>query len=56
VDIWPFRAARAPVAAPAPQKRAEPAFSQNLTKAQWWSYLFCRVIVFAALLHSKLSI
>jgi hypothetical protein len=56
VDVWPFRAAMAAVPAPTPMKRPEPRFSQNLSKAQWWSYLFCRIIVFFALFHSKLSI
>jgi hypothetical protein len=56
VDVWPFRPANAAAPAPAQVKRAEPRFAQNLTKAQWWSYLFCRIIVFFALFHSKLSI
>jgi hypothetical protein len=54
VDVWPFRPAAAP--APAPVKRVEAPFVRNFTKAQWWSYLFCRIVVFFALFHSKLSI
>jgi hypothetical protein len=31
-------------------------YAQNLTKAQWLSHLFCRVIIFFALFHSKLPV
>lgn len=52
VDIGPFRASNEP--APA-RRMALPSF-RNLSKAQWWSSLFCRIIVLFALFHSKLNI
>lgn len=56
VDIWPFRPASvASVSRPA-AKPVTATYAQNLTKAQWWSYLFCRVIIFFALFHSKLTV
>jgi hypothetical protein len=61
VDVWPFRVAPAVPAAkvagqPETAKAVRPVYAQNLTKAQWLSHLFCRVIIFFALFHSKLPV
>jgi hypothetical protein len=55
VDIGPFRAAGAPKRQ---KKASQPAgkYARNLTKAQWWSYLFCRLVIVVALLHSRTNI
>ncbi len=56
VDIWPFRPA---AAANASRQSAQPTtamYVRNLTKAQWWTHLFCRVVIFIALFHSKLTV
>jgi hypothetical protein len=59
VDIGPFRAASAVAntsRAVVKQPMAVTSYAQNLGKAQWWSYLFCRIVVFVMLFHSKLMI
>ncbi len=53
VDVWPFRPATA--ARPATRQTAA-TYAQNLTKAQWWSYLFCRMVIIVAIFHSKLTV
>jgi len=54
VDIGPFRAG----SAPKQEVKRQPikTFTQNLSKAQWWSYLFCRLVIVFALLHSKVTV
>src|ERR1700759_5198271 len=54
VDVGPFRASR-PVAA-AKTARTEPSVYRNLSKAQWVSHLFCKVIILFAMFHSKFTV
>ena len=54
VDIGPFRAASAPKQVA--KRQPITSFAQNLSKAQWWSYLFCRLVIVFALLHSKVTV
>jgi hypothetical protein len=60
VDIGPFRAVSTVSAKTSRPLVKQPVavsnFPQNLGKAQWWSYLFCKVLVFGMLFHSKLMI
>jgi hypothetical protein len=53
VDIGPFRAGKAKQQA---KRQPLTSYAQNMTKAQWWSYLFCRVVIVFALLHAKVNI
>jgi hypothetical protein len=53
VDIGPFRAAGSPKRV---KTQSAAKYAQNLTKAQWWSYLFCRMVIVFALLHSKANV
>jgi hypothetical protein len=54
VDIGPFRAAGAPKHTV--KRQSVSTYAQNATKAQWWSYLFCRMVIVLALLHSKVTV
>ena len=56
VDIWPFRPASVANASRPVSQPKTTVYAQNMTKAQWWSYLFCRVVIFCALFHSKLTV
>ena len=53
VDVGPFRANRS---AKAVERETPRPAHRNITKLQWWSCLFCRIVVFFALFHSKLTI
>jgi len=56
VDVWPFRVetpvpARARVA-----QQARPVARRKRNKAEWMNQMFCRLIIFALMFHSKLTI
>src|ERR1700728_125576 len=55
VDVWPFRATSNKIPR-STAKEPTPGYIQNMGKAQWWSYFFCKAILVLVAFHSKLTI
>jgi hypothetical protein len=51
VDVWPFRPATVARAAAKPEAVS---YAANFTKMPWWNSLFLRLVLFVAIIHSKM--
>jgi hypothetical protein len=56
VDVWPFRVEAPKMARACAARPAGSVAPRKRSHAEWANYLFCRLIVFALMFHSKLTI
>jgi hypothetical protein len=56
VDVWPFRVEAPEPARARAARQVDPVARRKRSTAEWLNYLFCRVLVFALMFHSKLTI